>query len=204
MLATRLICHSLPIALVLIGVSTAAAEEKPPARTMRVQVLGPGDKPLKGAKVHSLIWAKDPPQENLSYICDGEGKTDVALPKEVQSLRLWASMDGHVALFTDWGSWTRKDLASLPEEHIFNLKKGTLVGGIVKNDDGEPIEGAKVQVMLQRLDGRHFRPISNTWLSPEDAARITDAEGRWTLNSVPAGEDVRINPSYSPPRGENK
>ncbi len=200
MLTTRLICHSLPIALVLIGVSTAAAEENPPARTMRVQVLGPDDKPLQGAKVHSLIWAKDPLQEKLGYVCDGEGKTVVALPKEVQSLRLWTSVEGHVALFADWGSWTRKDLASLPEEHTFNLKKGTLVGGIVKNDDGEPIAGAKVEVMLQRLDGRHFRPIPNTWLSPEDATRITDAEGRWTLNSIPAGEDVRIKVMLSHPK----
>lgn len=200
MLTTRLMWCASPITFVLICVSAAAAEDKPPPRTMRVEVLGPGDKPLKGAKIHSAIWAKDPLKGNRDYVCDGEGKTAVTLPKDVQILRLWASMDGHVALFANWGSGTDDDLPALPEEFTFRLDKGTHIGGIVKNEDGEPIAGAKVEVMRVKPEGEVGRPVPNTWLATEDAALVTDAKGRWTLNNVPAGDDIQIKVMLNHPK----
>lgn len=201
MLATRLIKCALSTSFVLICVGAAVSEDNPLLRNMRVQVLGPGDKPLKGAKIHSLVWANDPLAEKRDFVCDEQGKVEVPLPQDVQSLRLSANMDGHVAFFEDWGTWTRKEILALPEEYIFRLKKGTVAGGIVKNDDGEPIKGAKVEVMLQgRLDGRNYRPIPNTWLSKEDATRTTDADGRWTMSSLPAGDDVRIKVMLTHPK----
>jgi uncharacterized GH25 family protein len=198
----RLAQHALSLAMLLlvVALTTASAEDKPPPRTMRVQVLGPGGKPLKGAKVHAAIWAKDPLKGNLDYICDAEGKVSVALPKEVQILRLWGSLDGHVALFANWGSGTDDVLPSLPEEYTFRLEKGTLIGGIVKNEDGEPIPGAKVEVMLVDRPALVERPVPNTWLATEDAALVTDAKGRWTLNNVPAGDDVQIKVMLTHPR----
>ncbi len=196
---TRLMGCALASVLAVVSVATSAAEDKP-LRSMQVQVLGPDNKPLKGAKIHSAIWAKDPLKGNQDYVCDEEGNATVALPKDVQILRLWASMDGHVALFANWGSGTHDDAPSLPEEFTFRLGKGTLVGGIVKNEDGEPIEGAKVEVMLVTAGGELARPTPNTWLATGDSALVTDAKGRWTLNNVPAGDDVQIKVMLTHPK----
>lgn len=196
MFSTRLIRCALASALVLICVGIVTADEKPPPRTMRVQVFGPDGKPLKGAKIHPTTWPQDP--GNRVYVCDSDGKVTVAIAKEVQRLTLRASMVGHVALFTIWE--TEEAPPSIPEEYIFRLEKGTLIGGIVKNDDGEPIEGAKVAVMLERADEAYEGPIPTATFSAEDATRTTDAKGRWQLGTVPAGEDVKVKLLLSHPK----
>ena len=70
----------------------------------------------------------------------------------VEDLRLWARKDGYVPLFAIW--WLEKEPAlagEFPEEFTYHLQKGTILGGIVKNDDGQPIEGVKIGKL--RYDG---------------------------------------------------
>jgi len=191
---TRQIClHKslLPIAaivaLVAVGPSGKAGDEKPKRRTMRITVVGPDEKPMAGVKIHASVWTKEPFQHNRDYVCGDDGKTTVELPKTIEILRLWTSQDHHVPLFAQWWPEHERKIREIPENFTFHLEKGITIGGIVKSEDGEPIAGAQVRVRLVEPRQVNFPevPIPSIWLGEP----ITDADGRWTLDNVPSDEE---------------
>jgi uncharacterized GH25 family protein len=118
-------------------------------------------------------------------------------------LRLWADHEGYVPLFVQWWPEQQPNGPEAPQEFTFKLTKGETIGGIVANDDAEPIQGATVEVMCDVGDGRAAelsgKPIVSIWLSSGSDAVKTDARGRWTLNNVPAGAKVRLTLKVSHP-----
>lgn len=170
-------------------------------RLIRIRVVQQSGKAMPGAKIHVGLWTKEPFAANRDFVCDAQGYAQVELPHSVDILRLWATADGYVPLFAHWESdELQGDGSRIPEEFTFKLQKGTVVGGLVKNEDGQPIAGAKVEVRLpfgaqQRQDRTRF----STWLAEGEDARITDAQGRWTLDNVPAGDDVELTVRLSHP-----
>lgn len=168
----------------------------PAGRSMQVTVLGPDGKSLAGAKVHAAIWAKEPAKSNQDFVCDQQGRVTVDLPNKVDILRLWARHEGHVSLFANWWPEREPQPREIPKKFTFRLERGTVIGGVVKNEDGQPIAGVKVAVMLVNPRGEkglERQAIPNIWLAELDDRRITDAEGRWTLNNAPAGDQYGFN-----------
>jgi protocatechuate 3,4-dioxygenase beta subunit len=164
-------------------------------RVMCIRVVDPSGKAMPGAKIKASVWAMAPPKgSNRDYVCDARGEARVELPQSVDILRLWAHADGCVPLFAHWESdELQGDAGRIPDEYTFTLRKGTVIGGIVKNEDGQPIAGAKVEVMLDhRTVDERQRVLFDTWLAEGDDARTTDAQGRWTLDNVPPGDDVEV------------
>src|SRR5262245_35943717 len=166
----------------------------PAKRTMRVQVLDLDGRPLKDVGIHASVWTKEPFKANRDYATDAEGKTAVELPQKIDILRLWATKERYVGLFANWWPEMQPDGHLIPEEFTFHLARGTTVGGIVKNEAGEPIRGAKVQVQLVTPPGAESRerPYPTTWLSSGEDAKTTNADGRWSVDNVPAGDDVKV------------
>jgi len=175
--------------------------ERPKAkRTMQIRVVGPDGKPVQGTKIHTAIWAKEPAKTNRDYVCDAQGQATVDLPQEIEILRIWARADGYVPLFAHWWSKTQADGHLIPEEFTFEFSKGAVIGGFVKNQDGQPIEGAKVEVSRRvGWEEQQQRPCFGTWLATGDAARITDAAGKWTLDNVPEGDREELSVKLSHP-----
>ena len=173
------------------GLDIAVRADEPAPRTILVTVLGPDGEPLVGTHIHSAIWAKEPPKGNHDYTCDAQGQARVQLPNEIEILRLWATRPGHVGLFANWWPARQPDDAPIPDEFTFRLDKGTQISGILKNEEGEPIAGAQVEVMLEVPREKQIRPYPTNWLT-DGAGRVTDAEGRWTLDNVPAEDDVQV------------
>jgi uncharacterized GH25 family protein len=170
--------------------ANAAGEQKTPRRTMQIRVVNQNDKPIAGAKVHVSVWTEEPFKANQDYACDAQGHTVVDLPNSMNILRLWARKDCYVPLFAHW---EQHDPEKPPNEFTFRLKKGTLIGGFVKDEDGKPIAGAKIAVSCEVLaenDGN--RVLVNRWLAEEDGVRITNAQGKWTLDNVPEGDNLKI------------
>jgi len=170
-------------------------------RTIRIRVVGPDDKPMPGANVHSSIWTKEPFQHNHDYVCDGQGEAIVELPRTLDILRIWTSVEGYVPLFVHWEKDWQAQGHPIPQQFTVKLTKGTVIGGFVKNEDGQPIQSAKVEVSVHsgNRGPPQNQPSVSTWLAVEDDARITDARGRWTLDNVPAGDDVEVTLKLSHP-----
>lgn len=193
------------LALVIACTGIAAAAEQASAqpkspgehpkakRTMLIRVVGPDGKPVQGTRIHTAIWAEDPAKTNRDYVCDVQGQTTVDLPQNIETLRTWARADGYVPLFAQWWSKIQADGHLIPKQYTFELTKGTVIGGFVKNQDGQPIEGAKVEVSRRvGWEEQQHRPFFGTWLATGDGARTTNAQGKWTLDNVPAGDDVGV------------
>jgi uncharacterized GH25 family protein/thiol-disulfide isomerase/thioredoxin len=161
----------------------------PKAGSFRVRVLDPQGKPLSEAKVHASIWTEEKSfKANRDYKTDADGAAQVELPKTYFLVRLWAGKKPFVTMFSHW---ERNELASgtrLPEEYTIWLEPGVTAGGRILDKQGQPIAGAKVQVMLRgatepfKGDGRTSYDI---WLATGNDAATTDAEGRWRIDNVP-------------------
>ena len=152
-----------------------AAGKQAARRTMSVLVLGADGKPLAGANVHASVWTKEPFRANRDYLTDRQGLATVELPRTLDILRLRANADKHVPQWTHWEEdWVKN--RPLPDEFIFEMPKGTTIGGVVKNDQGQPIAGAKVAVSLSALDDEdpQNQQTTDEWLAEgRDAHRPT-------------------------------
>jgi len=195
------------------GDETSEREPKqlPTKGTMLVRVLGPDGQPIAGAKLFANVsswdrnateWDKHWVIKNADYVSGPDGNVEIKLPQIVEDLRLWARKDGYVPLFAIWWPKNEPALAAIPEEFTYHVQKGTILGGIVKNDDGKPIKGVKIEA---RYDGKGIqtgvssRAVVDAWLSSGESAITTDSEGRWKLDNVPPGDDVDVRIKLSHP-----
>jgi beta-lactamase regulating signal transducer with metallopeptidase domain/thiol-disulfide isomerase/thioredoxin/protocatechuate 3,4-dioxygenase beta subunit len=181
----------------------AATEAKPKPtpgakRSMLIHVVGPDGRPMAGVDVHRSVWTRKPIKDaNARGVSDDHGQVRFELPEEIYIYRLWARAKGHVPLFAGWEEQDDPE-KSLPAEFTFRLKRGTVIGGLVRNEDGSPIEGVTLEVRLEHGGQRDGRAGPDTWLAELDptthrgTAPITDKQGRWRLDNVPAGDDVKV------------
>lgn len=185
------------------GEDPTAKKTAAPGRTLRVVVYDPDGKPLADANVHVGIWTEEKGfKSNRDYSTDRQGVALVEVPETFTILRLWARKKSFVPLFANWEQAELAKGRGLPEEFAFRLERGVSVGGRVVDEDGKPIAGARVEVVLAtdtrpaRLDGR----ISyDRWLAEETEFVRTDADGRWRINSVPDHPEVMLQVKLSHP-----
>ena len=120
------------------------------------------------------------------------------MPKTLYILRVWARKDGLVPMFTHWEREWFAAGHSVPDEVTITLKNGTTIGGLVRNEDGQPIAGARIGV--QKVEaGAEPQMMVDMWLASGDDARVTDAQGQWTLDNVPEGNGFELNISVTHP-----
>ena len=169
--------------------------------TMKIHVVDADGQPVAAAKIHESVWTKDKDfKHNRDYTSDAKGWVDVELPKTLTILRLWSRKDGYVPLFAHWEDRMPAEQRVIPDEFTFSMEKGMVIGGIVKDEDGKPVSGARVEVMYARDFREELKRVSDDiWLSEGDDAATTNAEGHWSLNNVPPGDETRIRVKLSHP-----
>jgi beta-lactamase regulating signal transducer with metallopeptidase domain/thiol-disulfide isomerase/thioredoxin/uncharacterized GH25 family protein len=153
--------------------------EFPTKGRMRIEVVDTAGKPLAQAEIHASIWTEEENfKANRDYTTDSQGFATIQLPKALQILRLWASKSGYCGEFVNFQTNTAVHTLVIPDDYQFRLVKGTLIGGVVKNEDGQPIKGAKVAYC-------HDEIFFN-----DDT--VTDANGRWKFDDVRPSKEVFI------------
>jgi beta-lactamase regulating signal transducer with metallopeptidase domain/uncharacterized GH25 family protein/thiol-disulfide isomerase/thioredoxin len=169
----------------------AVIQQKTERRTLMVRVLDDQGQPLSGAKVHVSIWeiegAKDFP--NRDYTSDSEGRVEVAIPQQLEILRLWPSKAGYVPQFVNFGRGTHENGRLIPDKYEFRLLKGHRLAGRLVDGDGKPVAGARVQVNVdvsEPIWGINPTPMISTWLAEDESAAVTDGDGRWQITNAPA------------------
>jgi protocatechuate 3,4-dioxygenase beta subunit len=180
---------------------TKTKNSKPATPALLIKVIDEAGKPIGGTKIHVSVWTKEPFDRNKDYVANADGGVTAVLPKTMYILRLWARKDGFVPMFEHWEDEWFKEGNPVPDHVTFKLKKGTTIGGIVKDEEGQPIAGAKVGVMVS---GRNDAGVAHAvrvsdWLAEEDESRVTDTQGKWTLDNVPDDKDLKLRLSVTHP-----
>jgi beta-lactamase regulating signal transducer with metallopeptidase domain len=182
--------------------SSDAATNKEDAATgfreMLVKTVDEGGSPVSGVRIFANILPDGPnAPSKRNYKSDDEGQVSVLVPSRPQLVRIWTQKEGFVPLFAQWWPEHQPDGGQLPKEFTFSLPAGTEIGGLVVDDDGSPIKDAIVEVALgNRVDEIGKRPVPSMWLAevpgPGSNPCMTGVDGRWTLDNVPAGDEIFV------------
>lgn len=134
--------------------------------------------PVPGVKVRS--WAKE------SLVTDEKGSCTLPLPKPKSqkfSYRINLSKNGYVAKFITWSTALKDTATDIPAEYTVNLEKGVSIGGIVKNENGEPVPGA--HVIFSGPINTNTAVRERDFIGRDYHAERTDENGRWHNDEVP-------------------
>ena len=145
-------------------------------------------------------------REQTLYTTDSQGRCQIRLNAEkLYSLSISAQKQGFATMFKSFSNYGSSDvgrlpLVNLPNSHTFEMLSASPVGGIVRDKEGNMIEGAEVrfEAYLDDPSGR---------ISIRRSVR-TDANGQWRVEGVPSEVD-RISiglkhPEYGGDHGTNR
>ena len=156
-----------------------AAQQPVRNRTVLLEVRSAAaNKPLPDASVWVRAWGG---RSHVPVIgrTNGSGQYVVDLAEETfGNVEVVAAADGHVPKQIRWFG------ESLPETYVLGLERGLRMGGKVVDERGRPVAGARV---LPSLEVRDFEEV---------AAAVTDAQGLWHSDALPAsvleGKEPRL------------
>jgi beta-lactamase regulating signal transducer with metallopeptidase domain/protocatechuate 3,4-dioxygenase beta subunit len=206
-LGTVAVLGGLAIGLSLVTLTPAEVEEaqaneqitedaNDDFRTMEVRITDEAGQPIEGAKLYVGIWyTKGYQGEKIpkEYFADSQGIVKLKLPRRLHILRLWPSKPGYVPEFVNFSQGVHEEGRLIPDQFDFQLAKGTRLGGVVFDSEGQPISGVKVDVSVEVNQPPSWdsnpKPIISTWLTDEEfneGAVITNKDGQWQIDDAPA------------------
>jgi len=156
----------------LVLAQDEAKEDDSGFKYIEIKVLDPDGKPLADAAVEVSMDGIDFP-----LIADEEGIASLNVPSTVErSLMLGVRHDGFAAVGARWSKGDK-----VPDEFLIRLEKGATIGGIVHDEDGNPVEGVDVKISMSSSNTKagELRP----WFS--GIVGTTDSEGRWHTETAP-------------------
>jgi len=158
-------------------------EAVPEGRTLAVSVISKrAGKPVSGAQVKRALYGKDisPREREKKLTTDVKGLCAVPIPEPVpEYVTISIDAEGYVPVSASWDNTERaRTQEPIPESFVFPLEEGTSIGGVVKNEEGEPVEGAKVYLSLSAGEGKIRYYIRDRYWT-------TNAEGKWRSDILP-------------------
>ncbi len=115
---------------------------------------------------------------------DDQGRCAVPVPPDVEKsghFAVYAWKDGFVPVRVLWGYSREFEFEGVPAAHTVFFDRGTPIGGIVRDEQGRPVAGARVFPTFV-----FSRRSEIEWIDlPSDASFTTDAQGRWRCSILP-------------------
>jgi beta-lactamase regulating signal transducer with metallopeptidase domain/protocatechuate 3,4-dioxygenase beta subunit len=128
---------------------------------------------------------------------DKEARLTLTLPRRPKRLNISIKQPGYGPYWAGWDSTIHPQ--AIPLEFTAKLDAGWSVGGVVVDGAGQPVEGAKVYPSVEYKK----RPGDTSQLGVGSRI-VTDADGQWRFDNVPASKsDVHVtvnHPDYGPLR----
>jgi hypothetical protein len=159
------------------GAGTSSA----PGRVLELRVVNERSREaIAGADLE--IWLSGARKKDVT---DEQGRCRVEHSGEIsQNLIIRASKAGFVPVSVAWPPGVPR--IPIPDSYTLALEPGTSIGGIIQDEDGKPIAGARVELLVSI--GGELKSVSI-----RDQQYKTDAAGRWRCDTVPAKlDDVSI------------
>jgi uncharacterized GH25 family protein len=141
-------------------------------RDLEIRVVDSSSKqPIPGAAVTISMDRAQQRQDRT----ENQGRAWVMLPPEdPKYVGIAIKADGYVQKRVDWRN------QPIPMTHTFEMEKGTSIGGILKDEAGNPIAGASVNLLFPGDSTQGQRGVY-----VQESAK-SDAEGKWRADSVPS------------------
>ncbi|MHC4716572.1 MAG: M56 family metallopeptidase, partial [Planctomycetota bacterium] len=121
---------------------------------------------------------------------DADGRCPIKLPdRKLTLLQVYATKKGLVPIRVDWGDGPGE--ADPPKSYTLSMEPGTTIGGIVRNERGDPISRATVCISCCRTDPAAG---ANARVNLRERRTRTDDAGRWRADYMPAdlSDNLRI------------
>ncbi|MBN2590418.1 MAG: carboxypeptidase regulatory-like domain-containing protein [Sedimentisphaerales bacterium] len=155
------------------------------------------DKPIEDAAV--IVRTTSGPSE--VYKTNSQGQCEIEINSEnLLSLNIRVQKHGFAPMYKSWSnsssSTGRNSVIDLPDAHTFEMLPTIEIGGILQNNQGKAIGGAKLSyyIAIQQENGN---------ISIERCS-LTDSNGKWKIEGVPSGIDyVSIGFRHSDYKGDN-
>lgn len=148
-------------------------EERSGVRPMQIKVVDSEGNPIAGAGV---TVRSSLPTRFVSANDEGIADIEVSTAETLRlSILVWH--DEFVTARLRWPSGTPRE--SIPANYIVTLARGTVLGGIVHNEQGEPLAGAEVTIR-----GSKSSPDKVLGWSINDIV-TSDADGKWSSRRIP-------------------
>ena len=135
-----------------------------------------------GAPVAQATARAYAPDETDTFTSDERGAISIEVPDRPHHVSLRILKDGFVPKLVVW-DFRRPELA-LPDQFTLKMERGRTIGGIVRNQDGDPIQGANVLICARgskNSDRTAPRIENDIW----ENAVSTDSAGRWKFHAAP-------------------
>ncbi len=114
---------------------------------------------------------------------DDQGRVEFTIPDKLQYLNVTAKLDKYVPTQLIWRNDSNSPQNKVPDSYTLNLEPGTTIGGIIQDEQGNPISGATVSILVPGDNASVERPA--IW----DLLVKTNDKGQWRCDVVPAKLD---------------
>lgn len=144
--------------------------------------------PLADVKLTMKVMPRngDGPKLEATTDASGTARFTPSLAKEVWYASVTADREGFVPLAIRWDYHESSPKA--PDRFLFQMEKGTPIGGHVLDQHGKPVGGATIVIRASK-----GYPESPQRISLDYQSTKADAEGRWSFPNVPAqGVEFRL------------
>ena len=160
----------------------SSAATQPVAWQIQVRAVDADGKPIAHPRIGVQLGAREGP---VWHDGDRQGRFLATLPKhEPGYCYLLVRADGYAPMRAFWRD-------ALPAEFTFEMTKAITVGGLVMDESGEPIAGAKVLFSGGHHDSNPARSAESSFFEEEFT---TNERGRWKCDLAPANiSDASIN-----------
>ncbi len=166
--------------------NTAATNAVASNRVMNIHAVQSGMRgPLPGVEIR---FSKE--KQKIVGHTDERGRYALELPEKDPSYFVFtAKKDGFVPMIASWRA--QGQTFALPAEFTFAMDPSVPIGGVIQNEQGQPIPGAKVSFM-QFTEARDTVPeaVQGYIQSLENRVNgtlVTDEQGRWRYDNAPRG-----------------
>jgi hypothetical protein len=181
----RRLCSCFAIWLVCASIVTAQS-----FKYLEVTVVDADGTPLADVPVEISLETMKFPMPT-----DAEGKVSLSVPTGGKGqVELFVRHPGYAAQAVAW-----KEGKGIPDQLTIRMPKGVRFGGVVLDEQGKPIVGAKVQGIMT-VDKKHGYPTDGTVVTfLDEELATTDDEGRWECSLAPEG-NVEFQLRFSHPK----
>jgi protocatechuate 3,4-dioxygenase beta subunit len=161
------------------GKATGAGPASESSGVLELQVVSRQTKePLAGVDLEIRISS-----QTRKEVTNEQGRCRIEYGRpQPDYFSIRASKQGLVPMQVAWRPGESR--TRIPESFILTLEPGTTIGGTIQDEDGKPIEGATVCLLVPADSGSGIERVA-IW----DQRQKTDAAGRWRCDMMPAKLD---------------